>query len=100
MKCHMKIKDSIHDSRFKKILQLQLVLPVKNSMNRQILKKLQILTKKLQRLTTYPARVLYEFFRNYSSDQITSTPALNYVQYRERVTRSKGPAGPGLVWSS
>ena len=55
--------------------------------------KLQRLTKKLQRLTKCPV-----FFRNYSSDELTPPPALNYVEYRERVTRSKGPAGPGLVW--
>ena len=57
--------------------------------------KLQRLTKKLQRLAKCPV-----FFRNYSSDQITSTPAIHYVGYILVVTRSKGPAGPGLVWSS
>ena len=38
--------------------------------------KLQRLTKKLQRLTKCPV-----FFRNYSSDQITSTPAIHNVGY-------------------
>ena len=40
--------------------------------------KLQRLTKKLQRLTKCP-----EFFRNYSSDQITSTPVEQYIIYGE-----------------
>ena len=72
-------------------------------MNRQILKKLQILTKKLQRLTKNPARVLYEFFRNYTHDELTPPPAIIITKGDIGVERQlqllvlrglQGPIGP------